>query len=284
MTSGLVIIIILFALILFAAGIIFWSTLNSVVDLFNHATRYRFKHLWYSVFSKQGLNIHQREILLKNFTYYQKLDAENKWLFERRVRTFMGMKEFIVRTDEFELTEEMKVMISACAVQLSFGFPGIFFRHFYRILIYPDDYYSTITKKYHQGEVNRGGIIVLSWKNFLLGYMEENDGRNLGLHEMAHALLLEDAIMNGEFEFLDGEALEMWEELVVHEMILIQNGNSIFRRYGASNRHELFAVAVEVYFEQPLQMKQYSPRLYATMSKLLNQDILALAPVSQAHL
>ncbi len=255
----------------FALGII-----RSGSDVVNHLTGYRLKHWYYTTFNKKSLSPEYKVILSEYFTYYNNLSPNDQELFERKVQTFIDMKKFIVRTDQITLTDEMIVLISACAVQLSFGFQGIFFRHFYRILIYPDNYYSTITRQYHQGEVNRGGIIVLSWKNFLSGYADETDGRNLGLHEMAHALLLENHIINGEYEFIDDEALDNWWELAKKELYAIQRGGSIFRAYGATNEHELFAVAVEIYFERPHELKKYSEHWYRVMAKLLNQDILKL--------
>jgi Mlc titration factor MtfA (ptsG expression regulator) len=170
----------------------------------------------------------------------------------------------------------MVVLISACAIQLTFGFPGIYFSHFYRILIYPNDYYSRITRKYHQGEVNRAGIIVLSWSNFLQGYAQRGDGRNLGLHEMAHAMMLENKITNQEFEFLSNDHLDQWSRLAKKEIEQIKKGESIFREYGSANIHEFFAVAVEVYFEQPHFLYNQNRQLYETMALLLNQDVLKI--------
>ena len=141
-----------------------------------------------------------REVLNKYFPYYISLEPREKLHFERRVHQFMGLKSFIPRNIE-EVTLEMKTLISACAVQLTFGLPKIYLRHFSKILVYPDNYYSTINQTYHKGEVNpRFGIIVISWKSFVKGYVEK-EGLNLGLHEMAHALHLENRIMNGEFDF-----------------------------------------------------------------------------------
>ena len=90
----------------------------------------------------------------------------------------------------------MKALIAGSAIQLTFGYPDVDFGHFWRILIYPDNYYSTITHRYHKGEVNIKGIIVLSWKSFKEGFADSTDGRNLGFHEMAHALRLINIVEN----------------------------------------------------------------------------------------
>jgi len=140
--------------------------------------------------------------LEKHLSYYQKLPLDKKKVFEKRVQKFIDLKDFIPR-EMREVTDEMKSLISGSAIQLTFGLPGVYFSHFSRILVYPDAYYSKIRDDYHQGEVNLKGIIVISWKNFAKGYIDRRDGRNLGLHEMAHALRLENAITNNEYNFLD---------------------------------------------------------------------------------
>ena len=217
----------------------------------------------------------RKEILKKHFPFYNKLAPNRRIRFEQKIQYFIHVKEFIPRQMP-TVTEEMKVLISACAVQLTFGYPKIFLSHFKRILVYPDNYYSTINKTYHKGEVNpRLGAIVLSWKAFAEGYINETDGRNLGLHEMAHALRLENMIFNSEYNFLDEEILLHWQFLADQEMMNISNGESkMFRDYAGTNPDEFFSVAVENFFERPKKFKSLMPNLYAVLVLLLKQDPL----------
>ena len=175
------------------------------------------------------------------------------------------------------MTDEMKVLISASAIQLTFGFPKVRLSHFRNILVYPDAYYSTINRTYHRGEVNpRLSAIVLSWKSFVEGYIDE-DGRNLGLHEMAHALRLENKITNDEYDFLDAGALHDWELRATHTMREIDEGREeFFREYGAVNREEFFAVAVENFFERSALFSEKHPLTYSTLCNLLRQDPASL--------
>jgi len=137
-----------------------------------------------------------RDILQKYFKYYQALSPTDKAKFERKVALFVYGKQFIPRQIA-EVTIEAKVLIAACAVQLTFGLSEFPIRHFNKILVYPNGYYSRISKRYHKGEVNpRFGIIVLSWQSFVEGYVYPDDSFNVGLHEMAHAIRLE-AIVRG---------------------------------------------------------------------------------------
>lgn len=212
--------------------------------------------------------------LHKYLKYYQALSPSDKILFEKRVQKFINQKRFISR-GAGEITDEMKALISGAAIQLTFGHPSIYLAHFKKILIYPDSYYSEISKRYHKGEVNMGGLIVLSWKNFVEGYADNEDGRNVGLHEMAHALRLENAISNTEYGFLDEKILKIWSELCNQEMEKMNNGEAgFFRAYAGTNGHEFFAVAVENFFERPGEFQDWNPKLYETLARILNQDPL----------
>lgn len=221
------------------------------------------------------LSSSRKEILRNRFPFYNNLPETKRRRFEQKVQYFVHVKEFIPRQMP-RVTEEMKVLISACAVQLTFGYPKIFLSHFKRILIYPDNYYSTINKMYHKGEVNpRLRTIVLSWKAFVEGYINGGSGRNLGLHEMAHALRLENLILNAEYNFLDEEVLERWQRQADSEMLNIANGNSkMFRDYAGTNPDEFFSVAVENFFERPDKFKSLMPNLYGILVLLLKQDPL----------
>jgi len=89
-------------------------------------------------------------------------------------------------------------------------------------------------------------------------------------------MLLENQITNNEYEFLSREYLEHWHKLAQQEMARIRTGSSLFREYGSTNIHEFFAVAVEVYFEQPLNLWQERRELYYSLARLLNQDVLEI--------
>lgn len=216
--------------------------------------------------------------LEKHFKYYQMLSNRDKNTFARRVQKFIKMKTFETREDLY-LTIEMETLVAASAIQITFGFPSVYLEHFDRIILYPDVYHSTITDKHHKGEVNSRGVIVLSWNNLAMGYANESDGRNLGLHEMAHALKLSDSQVSLGSGFFDDKPFYQFIHYGREEMHLIANGKpSFFRSYAATNDHEFFAVATENFFERPHEFSSAHPQLFETMVELLNQDPRKLFP------
>jgi Mlc titration factor MtfA (ptsG expression regulator) len=218
-----------------------------------------------------------RNILQKYFTYYQNLTTENKIRFERKVTQFIYGKQFIPRNID-EVTVEAKVLIAASAVQLTFGLPHVYLSFFNKILVYPNDYYSSITRRYHKGEVNpRFGVIVLSWQSFVDGYIYPNDSKNLGLHEMAHALRLEVFIRSEEFPPFEEDLLDQFDAYA-HRICNDPEfeGQTFFRPYACTNEDEFFSVAIENFFERSLEFKQTIPDLYQILTKLLLQDPIQL--------
>jgi Mlc titration factor MtfA (ptsG expression regulator) len=115
---------------------------------------------------------------------------------------------------------------------------------------------------------------VLSWKHFVEGYRVPNDARNVGLHEMAHALLLENRTRDdGEYDFLDQKSLDSFLECAEAEHARAQRGEpGLLRAYAHTSPAEFFSVAVEAFFENPATLFRESPRLYGALKALLNQD------------
>lgn len=187
-------------------------------------------------------------ILKQYFPYYQFLHFELKKKFVTRLQIFLEMKRFIPR--QTEANETLNVLIGATATQITFGLENFSLFRFDKILIYPDAYYSEIRKQYHNGEINvQERLIVLSAKHFLEGIQNYKDGKNLGLHEIAHALNVH------EFEDRNDAFIhyfEQWEVLARAEMPKIKaDDNHFMRNYAATNLQEMFAVSTEYFFEMP---------------------------------
>ncbi len=215
----------------------------------------------------------------KYFPILSKLSKEDRLLFESRVQRFINMKTFKTR-GAIQVTPEMKALIAGSAIQITMGYPDVYFSHFRTIIIYPDKYYSRLTGKYHQGEVNQLGVIVLSWNSFMEGFRDPRDGVNLGYHEMAHALKLQDIVENNDYSFLDYDTMRAFEREAIKEMRIVKEnpeGTSFFREYSATNMNEFFAVAIENFIERPSEFKKYNINLYLLLAKILNFDLLELS-------
>ncbi|WP_339752911.1 zinc-dependent peptidase [Algoriphagus aquimarinus] len=225
--------------------------------------------------NRRKITSSERTILENAFPYYRRLNQKHQDKFVQKLEMVLTGKSFIGRSDIRVVTPEMKVLIGATIVMVTFGLDDLRLPHFNKILIYPDTYYSTISKHYHRGEVNpRLGIIVVSWSCFLDGMQHESDGVNLGIHEIAHALKLENQIYNnGESEFFNPKVYRDFHVLASQEIGRIKAGNlTVFRSNAGLNEDEFFAVALETFFEKPHEFFEYNQILYGTLVRLMRQD------------
>jgi len=230
-------------------------------------------YYWYNL---KPMDRHYKTILEQYFIYYQNLPASLKPMFERRVALFIRAKDFYGQQG-LKVTDDMRVLIAATGVQITFGFKFFQLPRFNKIFIYPDAYYSRQTKKKHKGEVYPlGRLIKLSWNNFLKGFADPKDGINLGIHEMTHAMSLENRYAsNGVSNFINRSAYRTWQNYAHIEMENIRNGKTdFFRAYASSNIEEFMAVSIEVFFERTEDFYDYNPMLYKATCNLLNQDPL----------
>ena len=112
---------------------------------------------------------------------------------------------------------------------------------------------------------------MLSWTSLQSGFSNKTDGVNLLMHELAHALWLENELF--EYDIFDAEALQNYKIISSRVMNEVTDRNSGFlRSYAFTNKEEFFAVAVENFFERPEKFKSSLPELYFILAKLLRQD------------
>jgi Mlc titration factor MtfA (ptsG expression regulator) len=211
-------------------------------------------------------------ILASRFPYYKNLSSPGKAKFILRVKEFIESKDIEGRNG-LEITRTIEVLVAASAIQLTFGLNNYLLSHFKKIIIYPDKFYSQLSKSNNVGEVNMGGAIVLSWKAFEEGISNQNDSYNVALHEMAHALNLT-GIMGKDVDPLFSAYFDKW---YVHARKLLKKlpqENGFFRKYASKNIQEFFAVGVEHFFEQPQEFQKTYPEFYRQFTFLLNQDPL----------
>ena len=106
-----------------------------------------------------------------------------------------------------------------------------------------------------------------SWRDTLSGGRNEDDGRNLVVHEFAHALDGLDGEMGGNLMFDDAETGKRWSQVVQSGYEALCEAKELGRRtlldhYGATNLAEFFACASETFFEQPRQLSQEHGELF----------------------
>ncbi|ULQ56611.1 zinc-dependent peptidase [Flavihumibacter rivuli] len=213
---------------------------------------------------------HYHQWLNEHHAYYRSLSEINKTRFLRRVLHFMHNKEF--EYVDLEPIPLMPLLISAAAIQLTFGLEEFRLDQFEKIYVVRTAYRMHGRPQALEGHVNQTGIY-LSWEHIYKAYADHSEVGNVGIHEMAHALAYMNhkegagvnKVFRDKFKAFSRAAAPVYQKL--------RHGqSSIFGDYATTDFHEFWAVAAEVFFGKPLQFRAAEPELYQQLCILLNQD------------
>lgn len=211
-----------------------------------------------------------RSVCTKYNPYFRKLRSDNQYVFIERVQQFINCKDFHIYAEKGY--KEMPILVAASAVQITFGLKEFLLPHFSNIIIHPSEYFGMEPLRILVGNV-QGNSITLSWKHFLEDYQNPVDGKNVGLHEMAHALQVQylfQRYRRGK-EFKDD--FEHYDKADDEVMDLEKTkSSSLFDKNALSNKNELWATSIELFFEKPFELRQYHPKLYESICIVLNQN------------
>lgn len=233
---------------------------------------YKKPFLVFTHFVSNKLTSDHQNLLEQNFSFYKRLKPKYKRYFEHRVTKFISQYHFESRN--IELTEEMKLLIAAVYVKLTFGQRLYLSKVFSTIVIYPEAYFSEKNQQYHKGEFNPLlRQVIFSWEDFKEGIRVTNDNLNLGLHEFTHVLHVETKITNSFKSVLFKESLQSLFGILGDQDLrenLIASG--FFRDYAFENQYEFVAVLLEYFFESPSEFKNQFPEIYLKVGQMINYN------------
>jgi Mlc titration factor MtfA (ptsG expression regulator) len=210
-------------------------------------------------------------ILIQHNDYYRHLSPAGRKKFIKRLHRFRIKKNFIGQHG-LEIEDKHVTLISAAAIQITFGLENYVLNNFYEIMVFPETFRFTNSDVHYKGLTGQSGKILLSWKDFLEGYETKDDKLNLGIHEMAHALEL-NALLGSDTTMDFAVKYDTWKEKSTDEYHRIRNDeDSFLRNYAGKSEREFFAVCLEHFFEAPKEFSDELPDIYIPLCNLLNQD------------
>lgn len=193
----------------------------------------------------------------------------------------------IIGCGGLRVSDEMRVTIAAQACLLLLGrrigdTPASHFPNLRQVLLYPTAFVverlapqgGGVLQEQRRalaGESWQQGQVILSWDAVRDGAALPDDGQNVVLHEFAHQLDQETGAATGT-PLLPGAAhLRQWAGVfstayVELQQRLQQGVPGCLGAYAASSEAEFFAVATEVFFEQPLALQAEYPALHGVLA------------------
>ena len=228
-----------------------------------------------------------QNLLMRHSTQYRHLPPDVRQEFNRQVQVFLTDKQ--VTPVETRLTAEGRLLVAASAVTLTAGWPGYTWDQLREVLVYPDhfdrDYQFTSTRfadgepasALHpepilSGQAHPWGVVILSHPALQASFGATGRRSHVGFHEFAHLLDLSRARFDGVPSYLRDEGVRRWTGLIEVERERLERGESVLDPYGLSSPPELFAVAVEAFFQDPVAVAGVHRDLYAFLAAYFNQD------------
>ena len=217
---------------------------------------------------------HWKQILADRYEFYGKLDEEQLQTFHTHLKVFLWEKHW-EGAGGLEVTEEMKVLISAAAARIARGLPLSVYDRLREIVIYPSHYmHPDQEHKVVMGQAHHFGTVVLSWDAVQRGIAVPNNARDTAIHEFAHVLDAADGVFDGTPLLEKGRDYPRWAEVMGRHFAKLQEApfQGCLRSYGAKNEAEFFAVATEAFFETPAQLRECAPDLYEILANFFKVE------------
>jgi MtfA peptidase len=184
----------------------------------------------------------------------------------------------------FTLTDEITVTIAAHAAVVILGLDYEAYRHVSSILVHA----STIVVDGQQhlpgglvfdgvmpidGRTDYRGPVVLAWDAVERDARQPAWGHNVVFHEFAHVLDMIDGVIDGTPPLAPADR-DRWVEVCTAEMAAVSergDPDELLRDYSATNPAEFFAVATEVFFCRPIELRAAKPALYDVLAGFYRQ-------------
>ncbi|MEM6295390.1 MAG: M90 family metallopeptidase [Myxococcota bacterium] len=220
-----------------------------------------------------------KDLLDKRVPFYARLDEAGRRRFEFDVQVFLAEQTIYAALPEGGMgpvEERTKVLIAASAAMLVHGRPDLEWPTVRDIVVYPtkfnEDY--TVGEGNIAGMVHAQGPVIFSKKDLVHGFRKPHDGHNVALHELAHVLDFGTGSADGLPVGVDFVATAPWIGVVAERLGKVRRKKyrHVLRDYAGTNEAELFAVAVEAFFEKPTKLQARDPELYAMLQDYFQLD------------
>lgn len=219
-----------------------------------------------------------RQLLLDNVAFYQRLDAAGKLSFENRVQQFLAT---ITITGVKTAVEDIdRIFIGASAIIPIYAFSNWGYINLREVLLYPETFSEEFAMEGEgravMGMVGTGPmqqVMILSQHALREGFLNKTDKSNTAIHEFVHLIDKTDGDTDGVPEvLLQHQYVLPWLDLVHKNMKEMMNDKSDINIYGATNQAEFFAVVSEYFFERPDLLKRKHPALYDMLEKMFGKN------------
>jgi Mlc titration factor MtfA (ptsG expression regulator) len=222
-------------------------------------------------------------VLERRVAFYRKLDRIDRRDLFAVARVIVAEKNWEPAGGLEAVSDEAKLVIAAQAALLILRIDHDYYANIRSIVVHP----RSVRTPWHEGDfvgeaavlgqAHPWGPVMLTLDAVMAGAERPHDGRNLVLHEFAHALDFVDHHVDGTPALSTREQYRLWVRVMSeHYERLIDDAErrraSLLDHYGATNPAEFFAVATEAFFEKSDLLRRRHEELYGVLAGYYRQD------------
>lgn len=214
-----------------------------------------------------------QQLAAQKFPFIAALPADERDRFLLHLKVF-GLEKTWEGAKGLVVTDEMKVVVSGAAARLSRNLSLDAYDELQTVLLYDSSWVGTQSEAQTLGEAHRRGLVILAWDAVKHGLARHDDGRDVALHELAHALDVSDGDFDGTPPLHAYGDYRAWAQVFHAHFVRLQQRPhaNVLDAYGATNEAEFFAVATETFFEKPAALRKKAPDLYAELKRFYRTD------------
>jgi MtfA peptidase len=235
-----------------------------------------------------------RPLLADHLAVWAELDDATRHRLEDLTARFLVDKHWEAARG-FEVTEEMRVVVSAHACTLVLGLDLDHYRYVHTVIVHPSAQTQrgersvggtsvrTNSPRRIHGRTGRGRPVALAWDAIRREGPNPGRGLNVVHHEFAHQLDLIDGLLDGTPPIDDEHLRRRWVEVCTARYEEVRSGPlAPLRAYAGENPAEFFAVSTEVFLARPVDLEQELPDLYGVLREFYRQDPAGRRPAGDA--
>lgn len=204
-----------------------------------------------------------RHLINTRFPFYQNLSADEKTRFRNRMALYMHANEFMPQGME-SVPMDVKGVIAASVVQLTFGLEDYRLSKFEYIIVYPHPFPSPqFPEKWHVSEIfEEDGVIMVSAEQLMASFLQPERYFNIGLYE--YARVYRRCYPGVSFPVL-GE--NSWEQL----QAISGYSKDVIEKWIGLPKPDVLAVAIAHFFVFPKKFKALLPEVYEELAGFFKQ-------------
>lgn len=205
-----------------------------------------------------------RHFLNINSLFYQNLSAADKTKFRNRMAMYMEANEFMPQGME-DVPPDIKAVVAASVVQVTFGQEDYLLNKFEHIVIYPHPFPSPqFPDQWHASEFfEEDGVIMFSAEQLMPGFLQPQRFLHIGLYE--YVRVFRHSYPSVAFPYVGKEHWPMLEQVSS-----FPKDKTI--QYIGLHEIDMVALAAVYFFVFPENFKAQLPDIYDGFAQALNQQ------------